>query len=1512
MTSIKLTKSSDWDQWISYIKSHAKDSHIWDVINPQSTAAARDALRLAPPIEPVIPANETGFTQYRMAILQYNVSLQKYDRQQAALRDIKTKILNTMSKEAAVHIENQENTYASDILVILSGIYDLPLATKQAKLRREWDALQQGRQRGQALAQWLEQWVTVHSRLLHLDMFEAKEPRASDAFASAVRPFATTFSETHAYNQSMAAANAKAPTLIQLIQNFRAYAERVGLSLESTGTASTAHNAQFRGRNTNGDRLPPCKIEPDIRHYYADCPYLNPSVRPKNWKADPSLTQKTTELLKGPHGDTIRSKLAARQDRLKTQQDKTTTASAKATFPAFRTSTSHFGSWIMDTGSTDHVCNESMRHRFVKTHNAPTDEFIEAGTQNLAIEAYGTVDVLAEGVDGLFTVTLTNVALIPRMGCNLISVAILEKKGALWDMSKGIVSLNNNPIFRVKRNGNLYVVEADNNPGKPSHSSFPTFKTTTSYEWHRILGHVGAEPILRLPAATEGAHISENDTPVPLTHACEPCAISRSRQIISRNPNHEHEAKKCFERVSYDLMDNGESFNHQRWITHIHDTFSNYSFVYTHLAKNDTIDAIESLINLAKQRFNLRINFFRSDQEQTLGGRFADLCREHAITWEPSAPHTQAQNGHAERHANLLTTRAMALRNQARLPEELWPEIYMAAGYLLNRTPCKKLHWKTPFEILHGSKPDLSHLRVYGCKAYVKKPKKANTPRLTDRAHVGYLIGYSSRNIFRIWVPGYNRIFRSRDVIFDENSFYSPDAVPDHEITSTAEQISTALNEFSLDDPLLLDLPETHGLAIENPALEFIWEPQIASSPVPPPAQTETSTGDIPSPPSSQRSIHGPNEPDDELQTSENYAETCVPAPGTPKSLSTIPNAQDEYENTSLLSELDPSVFEDAVAHIGNEPAFVPSNRSDDDSDAAQLAKRLQGPSRIDSSINASNILPHGSRRRAMAATGNSQTRWHQSELPNEPTNPRRLKRHLFRAEFQAAYEREICALNEMKAYKPMSKTHAEGAHVIPLTVVYKYKLDNEGFLLPGDDGFKARICVRGDKQLEVLTDTYAATLAFTVIRLLLGITAIFNLSTMQFDMKTAYLHAQIKGNIFCWPLPGMAPDDNIIQLLRALYGLRESPALWQATLTEALMTFGLKSIPGVPCFFMNDHLLVFFFVDDVVALFAEEDRSHAEAFSRFLHSKFRVKNLGELRWFLALNIIRNRKTREIWLSQESYIQKITAKYLSDADHTRSTSTPLPPGCSLVPNEDQATKASTKLFQQKMGSLQFAATVSRPDISFSVSALSEFCQNPSESHHQLANHVFAYLASTPRLSIHFSASKYDSTSVFMPWADASFANDAATRKSRTGVILQLFGGSLMWKSIKQRTVTTSSTEAELTALSLLAKEALWWERLFRHIHFAPGHQVQLHCDNRQTIRLVCEDSQRLDTKLRHIDVHNHWLRQEVKSNTIRPIWTPTAKMVADGLTKPLPKGKHHEFVSILGLSEPPAAAHHHN
>ena len=134
--------------------------------------------------------------------------------------------------------------------------------------------------------------------------------------------------------------------------------------------------------------------------------------------------------------------------------------------------------------------------------------------------------------------------------------------------------------------------------------------------------------------------------------------------------------------------------------------------------------------------------------------------------------------------------------------------------------------------------------------------------------------------------------------------------------------------------------------------------------------------------------------------------------------------------------------------------------------------------------------------------------------------------------------------------------------------------------------------------------------------------------------------------------------------------------------------------------------------------------------------------------------------------------------------------------------------------------------------------------------------------------------------------------------------MKLFGGAVACRANKQDTVTTLSTEVELSAISQTAKETIYFSGFIQALNLVIPEALIIECDNSKTIWLLGDESMKLQTKLRQVDIHLHWLRQNVERSSIHICWVPTKEMVADGLTKALLNAKKHDFfVRMIGIED---------
>ena len=147
-------------------------------------------------------------------------------------------------------------------------------------------------------------------------------------------------------------------------------------------------------------------------------------------------------------------------------------------------------------------------------------------------------------------------------------------------------------------------------------------------------------------------------------------------------------------------------------------------------------------------------------------------------------------------------------------------------------------------------------------------------------------------------------------------------------------------------------------------------------------------------------------------------------------------------------------------------------------------------------------------------------------------------------------------------------------------------------------------------------------------MRVLLALVAKFDLETLQLDAVNAFVHADLDETVFMRMPPGYGEQGKVLKLNRALYGLRRSPLLWQQKLTDEMKKLGFKEIPQEPCVVQKNGIIGFFYVDDIVFAFKQDQRNEVEKTVASLSKALTIERKGELKWFLGLHVIRDRSKR--------------------------------------------------------------------------------------------------------------------------------------------------------------------------------------------------------------------------------------------------------------------------------------------
>jgi transposase InsO family protein len=211
------------------------------------------------------------------------------------------------------------------------------------------------------------------------------------------------------------------------------------------------------------------------------------------------------------------------------------------------------------------------------------------------------------------------------------------------------------------------------------------------------------------------------------------------------------------------------------YLMNIIDDYSSYPWGFTLKRKSDAVQVFKDWKARVERETGYKLGIIRTDGGgEFSGSEYESTLQREGVEHQTTAPYTSAHNGRSERLHRTIMGRVRAMRLDAKLPPKLWGECAIAAFYLAQRTPTRTLKGKTPYEALFGKKPRLSHLREYGCKAFVLIQNRTN-PKIYPRSEECVLVGYSNHSkAYRCWNPQTGRILTSYNVTFIE----SQDCVP--------------------------------------------------------------------------------------------------------------------------------------------------------------------------------------------------------------------------------------------------------------------------------------------------------------------------------------------------------------------------------------------------------------------------------------------------------------------------------------------------------------------------------------------------------------------------------------------------------------------------------------------------------------------------------------------------------------------------------------------------------------
>jgi hypothetical protein len=888
-------------------------------------------------------------------------------------------------------------------------------------------------------------------------------------------------------------------------------------------------------------------------------------------------------------------------------------------------------------------------------------------------------------------------------------------------------------------------------------------------------------------------------------------------------------------------------------------------------SKSEANSKLVSVISFLQTQTGQKLKEFHTDGAKEFGmedgkDALSKFLTSNGIFHSVTQPYSPALNGIAERMNRTIMEMVRSYLIQSGAHVSLWGEAVLAAAFTHNSIPrLEQPHnGLTPFQLLlpHLA-PKLDKLHVFGCDVWITEPSHQQT-KLGDRAFKAMFIGYSlDGKLYKCLDPLNLSIpFYTRDVKWDEDN-------------------------FSVSNELVVMLDEQKQYDIKSvPANASSWiNPQMVFGRI---DEMEELNPDF---------IH----PSSQITTSPEA--TAVPAvnsddiqfnPSVTTTLPSIPETEEADPEQERVLE------QERVSPSPHTSSSDPSTSSNSSLSATTSSTSLRRSSRVPRPVDHGPVIDPTSLVFHSALIGALIAVAQVADISIDPLNYKQAIKRPDGHKWQQAVEKELDSMEKNKVWKLVDLP--ANASVIKCRWVFKTKLDESNKPVR----FKARLVAKGFSQTHGINydETYAPVAKYKSLKLLMALVNQLDLEFKQIDFETAFLNAPLDYKIYMELPEGMPMHSKgkVLLLLKAIYGLKRSPRLWNQELHNLLIELGYLPITADKCIYtkrINDRVIILsLYVDDTAIAYSKQDEAIWERDKSLISKRFPISDLGNCEWLLGMEIQRDRTNHKLILSQRAYVERVLKQF--NMLECKTTNTPMAHQGKLDAEPIDGTPVKPldshgkKLYQSIVGSLLYAACLTRMDLCYATSRLARFCSNPAEHHLQAARHTLRYLSGTRDLGLTFNyspARKLKLDPIVYP--DASWISEIDSGKSYSGVMTMLNGNPIHWWSKAQSLVALSSTEAEYVALGEASKDAVWLREWINGV-LGVYIPIKLRCDNQAAIKIVQNETD--SARTRHYTARHHFVRDLIKHNQLSVDWTSTDTQAADLLTKSLDRIKLKQWV----------------
>lgn len=1096
--------------------------------------------------------------------------------------------------------------------------------------------------------------------------------------------------------------------------------------------------------------------------------------------------------------------------------------------------------WYMDSGASDHMCNNRNWFANYLEIIPPLSITIGNGKTIYAL-GKGDINILSFDEKHWLEKHLADVLYVPDIGLNLFSSGCALDKGLkmISDRDKCkffkddrivAVGVRSNRLFEMK----FKVIQ----PNNKISSSFAASCNMSLDLWHQRMSH---QNIIHLKKFLKQANIKFTDNCDDFF--CESCVIGKQHR--SSFPTSLSKTVRPAEIIHSDVCGPMQikSIGGSRYFLLFKDDFSHYRQVFFLKQKSEVKNRISEYVKSVKVNTGYEISVLRSDNgTEYTNNDVNNILKASGVQHQKTVPYSPEENGSAEREMRTIVEAARTILHAKNLPLKLWAEAVNTAVYVLNRTGTSTVPGKTPYELWFNKRAVVDNLRVFGAKVYTHIPKEKRQ-KWDEKSQEGVFVGYTENNkSFRVWRAKNDKIDICRDIIFRES-----------------DQI--VFPQIHNDDLNYLFVFHDGSAGCQDTNLNLNYNFNEIDNV----NETESNSGSV------SNSVEN------------NLSNTNIEN-------SNIIDLNVNNSNIDII-ELDDSISRNELSNTISENSIIDSFVSLDSSDESENIENRESDI-IANRLRDRNFLPRPNYKERESQDFNETLMLAQCF---EPLSYEEAKNCEDSEKWIEAMDNEIDSLKENNTWTLVNLP--EGRKAISNKWVYRVKLKTSGEL----ERYKARLVIRGFSQQYGVdyNETFSAVVKFSSIRMILSIAAAEQLVLKQFDVKTAFLYGDLNEEIYMLQPTGY--DDKsgkVCRLNRSLYGLKQASRCWNQKFTSFLKNFGFETSKADSCVFISNKtgnimILAIYIDDGLVAAKCEADICEL---LNFLGKTFQIKS-GNLECFLGLEI-ESEVDGSIYIHQTSYAKKILSKFQMDQSVPVSTPMDQHHAMSSINYPDEMNEAVNVPYREAVGSLMYLAVGTRPDISYALSVASQYMEKPMMFHWTAVKRIFKYLNGSANKGIVFGNNININLKCY---SDADYAGDVDTRRSTSGYVSMIGSGAISWCSQRQRMVSLSTTESEYVAASQALKELVWLHRLFLEIVPSKNDCIpKLYVDNQSAIKLIKNPEFHKRTK--HIDVRYHFIREKFEDGFFELMYIPTKDQIADVFTKALPKIQFNRLRHMMGIN----------